>query len=92
MSTLVGGAPLPNQPFPLIALRGSILLPGLELSLTIGRSRSLALVATLHEGDVVGVVAQNSDAGIGFGRAHLCLYFVQRDGAFRDCAILRKFR
>ncbi len=62
MSTLVGGAPLPNQPFPVVALRGGTLFPGLELSLTIGRTRSLALVSTLHEGDVVGVVAQKNSA------------------------------
>lgn len=60
MRTLVGGAPLPNQPFPLIALRGGTLFPGQRLSLTIGRTRSLALVSTLHEGDVVGVVAQRN--------------------------------
>jgi len=60
MQTLVGGAPLPNQPFPIIALRGGILFPGQELSLTIGRTRSLALVSTLHEGDIVGVVAQRN--------------------------------
>src|SRR5687767_9114761 len=60
MQTLVGGAPLPNQPFPVIALRGGILFPGQELSLTIGRTRSLALVSTLHEGDIVGVVAQRN--------------------------------
>ncbi len=60
MPKLVGGAPLPNQPFPLVALRGGTLLPGVELTLTIGRARSLALVATLHEGDVIGVVAQRN--------------------------------
>ena len=60
MQTLVGGAPLPNQPFPVIALRGGILFPGQELPLTIGRTRSLALVSTLHEGDIVGVVAQRN--------------------------------
>src|SRR5690606_26956211 len=60
MPKLVGGAPLPNQPFPRVALRGGTLLPGVELTLTIGRARSLALVATLHEGDVIGVVAQRN--------------------------------
>jgi ATP-dependent Lon protease len=62
MSTLVGEAPLPNQPFPLVAIRGGALLPTLELGLSIGRAKSLALMSNLHEGDVVGVVSQKNSA------------------------------
>jgi ATP-dependent Lon protease len=48
--------------FPLLPLRRGVLLPGTTLSVPIGRKRSVALVESLHVGDVVGVVVQRDPA------------------------------
>ncbi len=47
----------PNA-FALLPLRRGVLLPGTTLSVPIGRKRSVALVESLHTGDVIGVVVQ----------------------------------
>jgi len=44
--------------FALLPLRRGVLLPGTTLSVPIGRKRSIALVESLHVGDVIGVVVQ----------------------------------
>jgi ATP-dependent Lon protease len=55
---LRGGAPLPNAPFPVLPLRSGAVFPGTTLSVNVGRSRSLALIGDLHQGDVIAVVSQ----------------------------------
>jgi ATP-dependent Lon protease len=62
MTTLRGGAPLPNPPFPILPLRSGVLFPGAMLALNVGRSRSVALIHALHEGDVLAVVTQKQSA------------------------------
>jgi ATP-dependent Lon protease len=57
-SGLLGGAPLPNAPFPVLPLRSGVVFPGTTLSVSVGRARSLALIGELHQGDVIGVVSQ----------------------------------
>src|SRR5205807_5571524 len=58
MSQLRGGASAPRSPFPLLPLRTGVLFPGTVLTLPVGRKRSIALVESLHSGDVIGVVTQ----------------------------------
>lgn len=48
--------------FALLPLRRGVLLPGTNLSVPIGRKRSVALVESLHVGDVIGVVVQRDPA------------------------------
>lgn len=60
MSTLRGGASVPANPFPVLPLRNGVLFPGTVLTLPVGRERSVALLRTLHVGDIVGIVAQRS--------------------------------
>jgi len=60
MSTLRGGASAPASPFPILPLRNGVLFPGTVLTLPVGRERSVALLRTVHVGDVVGIVAQKS--------------------------------
>ena len=57
-SALIGGAPAPQSPFPLLPLRTGVLFPGTVLTLPVGRERSIALLRTVFVGDVIGVVAQ----------------------------------
>ncbi len=59
MSTkLRGGAPAPESPFPLLPLRTGVLFPGTVITLPVGRPRSVAMLRTVREGDILGVVAQ----------------------------------
>jgi ATP-dependent Lon protease len=58
MSQLRGGAPVPQSAFPILPLRTGVLFPGTVITLPVGRKRSVALVESLHSGDVVGVVTQ----------------------------------
>ncbi|MEZ4228460.1 MAG: endopeptidase La [Polyangiaceae bacterium] len=58
MTKLRGGAPAPSSPFALLPLRSGVVFPGTTLSLSVGRPRSLALLGTLHEGDIIGVATQ----------------------------------
>jgi ATP-dependent Lon protease len=53
--------PRPNT-FALLPLRRGVLLPGTTLSVPIGRKRSVALVESLHVGDVIGVIVQRDPA------------------------------
>ncbi len=57
-SGLLGGAPLPNAPFPVLPLRSGVVFPGSTLSVSVGRAKSLALIGELHQGDVIAVVSQ----------------------------------
>ncbi|MEZ4374335.1 MAG: endopeptidase La [Polyangiaceae bacterium] len=58
MTKLRGGAPAPSSPFALLPLRSGVVFPGTTLGLSVGRPRSLALLGTLHEGDIIGVATQ----------------------------------
>jgi len=60
MSTLRGGASAPASPFPVLPLRNGVLFPGTVLTLPVGRERSVAMLRTLHVGDVLGIVTQKS--------------------------------
>lgn len=60
MTQLRGGALVPASPFPVLPLRNGVLFPGTVLTLPVGRERSVALLRTLHAGDIVGIVAQKS--------------------------------
>ena len=66
---LRGGAPLPNAPFPVLPLRSGAVFPGTTLSVNVGRSRSLALLGDLHQGDVIGVVSQKDGKAVDPGFA-----------------------
>ena len=57
-SLLRGGASAPTSPFPILPLRTGVLFPGTVITLPVGRERSVALLRTVHVGDVIGVVAQ----------------------------------
>jgi ATP-dependent Lon protease len=57
MSQLRGGASAPRS-FPVLPLRTGVLFPGTMSTLPVGRRRSVALVQTLHAGDILGVVTQ----------------------------------
>ena len=58
MSKLRGGAPAPDGPFPVLPLRTGALFPDSKVAFMVGRPRSLALIRSLHIGDVIGVVSQ----------------------------------
>jgi len=58
MSEPRGGRTAPESPFPLLPLRTGVLFPGTVLTLPVGRKRSVALIQSLHAGDVIGVVTQ----------------------------------
>ena len=58
MNQLRGGASAPPPPFPLLPLRTGVLFPGTVITLPVGRKRSVALVESLHAGDVIGTVTQ----------------------------------
>jgi ATP-dependent Lon protease len=58
MSQLRGGASTPESPFPILPLRTGVLFPGTVITLPVGRRRSIALVESIHTGDVIGVVSQ----------------------------------
>lgn len=59
-ATLLGGAPVPSSPFPVLLLRSGTLLPGAEGTFSVGRRASVALIGVLHVGDVIGVVTQKN--------------------------------
>ncbi len=69
MSKLRGGAPAPEGPFPILPLRTGALFPDSKVAYMVGRPRSLALIRSLHIGDVIGVVSQRdakkSEPGFG---------------------------
>jgi ATP-dependent Lon protease len=62
MPSLRDGAALPATPFPLLPLRTGTLFPGTQVTLPIGRERSVALARTLRKGDILGVVSQKDPA------------------------------
>ncbi len=62
MPTLRDGAAVPATPFPLLPLRTGTLFPGTQVTLPIGRERSVALARTLRKGDILGVVTQKDPA------------------------------
>ena len=71
MSQLRGGASAPTSPFPLLPLRTGVLFPGTVITLPVGRKRSVALVESLHPGDVIGTVTQKDPKVGDPGRADL---------------------
>ncbi len=58
MSQLYRGAEALRSPLPLLPLRAGVLLPGAAIKLPVGRPRSVALLATLEPGAILGVVTQ----------------------------------
>ena len=56
--TLRGDVPVPNAPVPLLPLRTGVLFPGARMSLAVGRPRSVALLRTLHPGDLLVTFTQ----------------------------------
>ncbi len=58
MKILRSGAALPDSPLPVLPLRSGVLFPGSTLAFNVGRPRSLALVLSLHAGDLVLVMSQ----------------------------------
>jgi ATP-dependent Lon protease len=71
MSQLRGGASAPTSPFPLLPLRTGALFPGTVITLPVGRKRSVALVESLHAGDVIGTVTQKDHKIADPGRTDL---------------------
>jgi len=71
MSQLRGGGVAPRSPFPLLPLRTGVLFPGTSITLPVGRSRSVTLLATMRAGDILGVVAQRDPKLEDPGRADL---------------------
>lgn len=58
MKILRSGAALPDSPLPVLPLRSGVLFPGSTLAFNVGRPRSVALVLSLHAGDLVLVTSQ----------------------------------
>jgi ATP-dependent Lon protease len=56
--SLRGNAPIPTTDVPLLPLRTGVLFPGAVLSLAVGRAKSVALLRTLHPGDIIVTFAQ----------------------------------
>ncbi|MFO0550890.1 MAG: endopeptidase La [Polyangiaceae bacterium] len=48
----------PETPFPLLPLRSGVLLPEGSMTLTVGRERSVALIQSLRQGQLLGIVTQ----------------------------------
>jgi len=71
MGQLRGGTTPPRSPFPLLPLRTGVLFPGTVITLPVGRKRSLALVESLHPGDVIAAVTQRDPKVIDPGRSEL---------------------
>src|SRR3984893_16467416 len=74
MSQLPRGAEPPNSPFPVLPLRAGVLFPGTLISLPVGRPRSVALLATLEPGAIIGVVTQKRPAELDPAAADLHAY------------------
>lgn len=55
---LLNDVPAPSGPIPLIPLRAGILFPHNNITLRIGRKRSLAAISHAHEGDIIAIVPQ----------------------------------
>ena len=49
---------IPEGFLPLLPLRNGVVFPGLVATLPVGRKRSISLVETLQEGDLVGIAVQ----------------------------------
>ena len=57
---LRGGAPVPPGPYPMLPLRAGTLFPGVTETFSVGRKKSVALIHSLHVGDIIVVVSQRS--------------------------------
>ena len=64
MSELRGGASVPRSPFPLLPLRTGVLFPGTVITIPVGRERSVALLQSLEEGQIIGVATQKDPASV----------------------------
>lgn len=60
MTSIRGGAPAPKDPVAALPLRSGVLFPGVTLTLSVGRPRSLALLRTLYPGDVIVTLTQRA--------------------------------
>src|ERR1700686_1389089 len=74
MSQLRPGVEAPSSPFPLLPLRAGVLFPGTLIRLPVGRPRSVALLATLEPGAIIGVVSQKRPEELDPGVADLYSY------------------
>jgi ATP-dependent Lon protease len=74
MSQLPRGAQAPSSPIPLLPLRAGVLFPGTLINLPVGRPRSVALLATLEPGAIIGVVTQKRPEDLDPGAADLHSY------------------
>jgi ATP-dependent Lon protease len=58
MTKLRDGAPVPINPASVLPLRTGVLFPGTTLTFAVGRPRSVALVRSLHPGDIIVTLTQ----------------------------------
>lgn len=65
------GAPVPASPVAALPLRTGVLFPGATLSFAVGRPRSVALVRTLHPGDIILTLTQRDPRPLELGLADL---------------------
>lgn len=76
MDTFPLGWSPPTPPFPLLPLRSGTLLPGVSMTLNVGRVQSLALLDEVEEGAVIAVVSQRDSKMTNPERADLYPYGV----------------
>ncbi len=74
MSELRGGASVPRSPFPLLPLRTGVLFPGTVITIPVGRERSVALLQSLEEGQIIGVATQKDPASLHLDEGDLFAY------------------
>jgi ATP-dependent Lon protease len=74
MSELRGGARTPRSPFPLLPLRTGVLFPGTVITIPVGRDRSVALLQSLAEGQIIGVATQKDAASLNADEGDLFAY------------------
>jgi len=74
MTQLRGGVPTPPSPIAALPLRTGVLFPGATLTFAVGRARSLALVRSLHPGDIVVTLTQRDPRPVDLDRDDVHLY------------------
>ena len=74
MTQLRGGVPTPPSPIAALPLRTGVLFPGATLTFAVGRARSLALVRSLHPGDIVVTLTQKDPRPVDLDRDDVHLY------------------
>ena len=74
MTQLRGGLPTPPSPIAALPLRTGVLFPGATLTFAVGRARSVALVRSLHPGDVVVTLTQKDPRPVDLDRDDVHLF------------------